>query len=366
MIRKAAKKSAASKAASKATIPDLALIRLDGGTQPRDAIDGAIVGEYADAIRDGAKFPPVTVFYDGQAYWLADGFHRHQAHGLAGKKKIPVELHRGTRRDAILHSVGANEAHGLRRTNEDKRRAVLTLLNDAEWSKWSDGEIANRCAVSREYVNRLRPTVTCDQVTSERTYTTKHGTVATMQTAAIGKGAPDSVEPTEQSGDADISAALASQNGGAQAKTITSPQQAEFDRQRDETLAKLPQAIKDREQAKAEWRARANEGKAAEEAIDRAAELEEAVRVLEAEVEELRAENKLYGDMKVQFTQGGFEKVIAGKDEEIRVLQTQVATESADKVSWMRSARLWERRAKELGWSNRATIDIETSEIVDG
>lgn len=34
-----------------------------------------------------------------------------------------------------------------------------------------------RCAVSREYVNRLRPTVTCDQVTSERNYVTKHGTI---------------------------------------------------------------------------------------------------------------------------------------------------------------------------------------------
>lgn len=65
---------------------------------------------------------------------------------------------------------------------------MLTLLNDGEWSKWSDGEIAKRCAVSREYVNRLRPTVTCDQVTSERTYTTKHGTTATMKTAGINVG----------------------------------------------------------------------------------------------------------------------------------------------------------------------------------
>jgi hypothetical protein len=143
-------------------------------------------------------------------------------------------------------------------------------------------------------------------------------------------------------------------------------EQEQFDRQRDETLAKLPQAIKDREQAKAEWRARANEGKAAEEAIDRIAELEEAVCVLEAEVEELRAENKLYGDMKVQFAQGGFDKVIEGKDKEIQALKTQVSTESADKVSWMGSARSWEKRARDLGWSNKISIDIETGEIANG
>jgi hypothetical protein len=37
-------------------------------------------------------------------------------------------------RDAILFSVSANGTHGQRRTNEDKRRAVLCLLNDPEWA----------------------------------------------------------------------------------------------------------------------------------------------------------------------------------------------------------------------------------------
>ena len=36
----------------------------------------------------------------------------------------------GGLRDAILFSVGANAAHGLRRTNADKRRTVLLLWED--------------------------------------------------------------------------------------------------------------------------------------------------------------------------------------------------------------------------------------------
>ena len=32
-------------------------------------------------------------------------------------------------------------------TNADKRRAVETLLNDAEWATWSDREIARQCGV---------------------------------------------------------------------------------------------------------------------------------------------------------------------------------------------------------------------------
>jgi hypothetical protein len=81
---------------------------------------------------------------------------------------------------------GANESHGLRRTNEDKRRAVVTLLNDEEWSGWSNREIARKCGVSDPFVMQIRSSLLT--VSSEpRTFTTKHGTVATMNTANIGK-----------------------------------------------------------------------------------------------------------------------------------------------------------------------------------
>lgn len=83
--------------------------------------------------------------------------------------------------------------HGKRRTNADKRKAVMTMLNDEEWSKWSNAEIARKCAVSLDLANRCRKEVPLNDSLCERTYTTKHGTVATMNTAKIGKHyqAPD-------------------------------------------------------------------------------------------------------------------------------------------------------------------------------
>jgi hypothetical protein len=42
----------------------------------------------------------------------------------------------------VPNSVSANAPHGLRRTNADKRRAVVRLLEDTEWSQWADREIA--------------------------------------------------------------------------------------------------------------------------------------------------------------------------------------------------------------------------------
>lgn len=157
-------------------------IQIDGGTQSRSSLNQAVVDEYAEAIKGGATFPPIVVFYDGDKHWLADGFHRFHAYQQLGRAGIDADIRQGTRRDAILHSVGANETHGLRRTNEDKRRAVLTLLGDAEWSTWSDREIARRCVVGADMVGRLRP---ADTVAERQYVHPKTGTPTTMKTASI-------------------------------------------------------------------------------------------------------------------------------------------------------------------------------------
>lgn len=167
----------------------LDVIRRDGGTQPRAALDPATVETYAEAARAGAEFPPVIVFHDGTDHWLADGFHRVAAHEAAEFEEIAAEIRPGTRRDAVLFACGANATHGLRRTSEDKRRAVLLLLGDAEWGQWSDREIARRANVGHPLVAELRRLT--GSSSSERTFRTKHGTVATMDTAALGKRAAD-------------------------------------------------------------------------------------------------------------------------------------------------------------------------------
>lgn len=131
-------------------------IRTDGGTQPRAQTDESVIDDYAEKMREGVKFPAVTIFYDGEAYWLADGFHRVEAAKRAGMTDIAAEVRQGTQRDAILFSVGANDTHGLRRTHADKRRAVERLLRDEEWAAWSDREIARRCAVHHDLVGRVR------------------------------------------------------------------------------------------------------------------------------------------------------------------------------------------------------------------
>lgn len=164
-------------------------ITLDHRCQPRASMDTELIQDYAAAMTEGAEFPPLTVYRDGSTYWLADGFHRIAAAQEAGQAHVICNVERGTIRDAILHAVGANSTHGKRRTNLDKRRAVETLLTDDEWGKWSDSEIARRCAVSQPFVSTARKSLqsVISDTPTERTYTDRYGNVRTMNTENIGK-----------------------------------------------------------------------------------------------------------------------------------------------------------------------------------
>lgn len=166
----------------------LAEVVTTGGTQSRVELSETAVAEYGAAMADGISLPPIVVFHDGSSYWLADGFHRVMAAIRTGIATLQAEVHKGAKRDAILYSVGANSTHGLPRTNADKRRAVTMLLQDEEWAQWSDREIARRCSVSHNLVSSLRPSLSSDDSEkSSKSYTTKHGTVATMRTENIGR-----------------------------------------------------------------------------------------------------------------------------------------------------------------------------------
>lgn len=164
----------------------LAQIRIDGETQSRAEINNEVVAEYAEALTEGEKFPPVIVFFDGVSYWLADGFHRRHAHERIGALDIAAEVRDGTQLAARIFSHGANKSHGLRRTNADKKKAVLGMLRDAP--EWSDNRIAKHVGVHHSTVGEYRRSLanSASDEPQPRTYTTKHGTTSVMNTGNIG------------------------------------------------------------------------------------------------------------------------------------------------------------------------------------
>lgn len=160
-------------------------IVIDESVQARAKMMTKVVEEYAEAMHEGDVFPALDVFQKDDIYILADGFTRHAAAKLAGRTEIDCTVHAGDLRDAKLFAVGANSRHGHPRSDADKRCAVLKLLNDDEWCKWSAREIARRCHVGHQLVEKLR-TLT-GRATSKRQFRSKHGDVATMNTEQIGR-----------------------------------------------------------------------------------------------------------------------------------------------------------------------------------
>jgi len=165
-------------------------IRTDGGTQIRLSAKESTIEEYAEFYRSSKYIHPIAVCYDGTEYWLADGFQRLAAVVKLGIEKINCEVMMGDRRDAILYAVASNTNHGDRRTREDARNAVKTLLLDEEWSQWSDRKIGVQCEVDHKTVasvrRELKQAGEIPQVDSRRVVSDRRGRNYGMDTANIG------------------------------------------------------------------------------------------------------------------------------------------------------------------------------------
>lgn len=166
-------------------------LRLDGGTQPRAVLNHEVIEEYIESIKAGAKFPPVDVFFDGEHYWLADGFHRCDAFFGADYDEIECTVHQGTLQDAQWFSYAANRTNGLYRSNADKQRAVQAALRHPASAGLSDREIARHVGVHPDTVGQWRkrqePHLSeSDRCAPTRT-ATRNGTTYEINVSNIGK-----------------------------------------------------------------------------------------------------------------------------------------------------------------------------------
>jgi hypothetical protein len=165
-------------------------IIVDEKIQQRASLNDEYIVELSKEIADGAVLPPLDVYDIDGDLLLTDGFHRLKALLKAGVGTVEVNIYKGTERDAILHAVGANADHGLRRTNADKRKAATTLLIDKEWNESSDGNIARICRVSQPFVSRIRNELTQNGFEFKRKRIGANGVA--MDTSNIGARSSDS------------------------------------------------------------------------------------------------------------------------------------------------------------------------------
>jgi hypothetical protein len=162
-------------------------IRIDGGTQAREALNQDVVKEYAEHMREGAEFPAITVFFDGSAYWLADGFHRFFAAKSNTYLEILADIKTGTLDEATLFAFGANGKRGLSMSAGDIRKIIYSMLRHPVWGKWSNAEIARHVGVSKMTVGRVKATMETKDEPKKKKYKDKDGVEREMDTSNLGK-----------------------------------------------------------------------------------------------------------------------------------------------------------------------------------
>jgi hypothetical protein len=65
--------------------------------------------------------------FDGERFWLADGFHRVYGHDEAGLAECEALIHYGSKLDAARIALRANAEHGRPRTEKDIDRAYQAV-----------------------------------------------------------------------------------------------------------------------------------------------------------------------------------------------------------------------------------------------
>jgi len=120
---------------------------IDRGTQQRPIHQDKVL-EYAELMREGTKFPPISVVYDGVDYIVWDGFHRYLAAWQAELNTILCEVENGDIRLARLKSYSANREHGIPLTNAEKRAIIRRILQDPDCAGFTQARIAQMVGVS--------------------------------------------------------------------------------------------------------------------------------------------------------------------------------------------------------------------------
>jgi hypothetical protein len=119
-------------------------------------MDTESIARYCEDMRRGDIFPPIVVFNDGAVNWIGDGNHRIFAAISAGMTDIEAEIRPGTRDDALKYALTANDTHGIRATNADKRHGVEMALDNEAWKGLSNCALADLCGVSEGFVRKIK------------------------------------------------------------------------------------------------------------------------------------------------------------------------------------------------------------------
>lgn len=136
-------------------------VRFRPASQMRVTLNPEAIEEYALHLDE---MPPVKLMFDegSDTYWVIDGAHTISATWCAKRKEVLAVVQEGSFLDAWKQAASANDTHGVRVTNADKRHRVEEALQLPAMQQWSSSKIAEWCGVSDKTVEKLRPESTSE------------------------------------------------------------------------------------------------------------------------------------------------------------------------------------------------------------
>lgn len=110
------------------TLLKVSQVTRDPSFQVRHRMDHATVRRYAELMRTGTFFPPISVAHADGVFILTDGWHRLAASEELGRETIEAEVSQVTRADALWMAAEANLKHGLPLKTSELRNVFRAFI----------------------------------------------------------------------------------------------------------------------------------------------------------------------------------------------------------------------------------------------
>lgn len=117
----------------------------------------SIVHEWVQLIEPMKESSPMKVCFDGENYWLFDGYHRLEAMKSLGLSRCDVIIYRGDRRDALRRYIKDKlRVKGERSVSKVFKHCLDVLIKDKEWLALDTKHLANMFKRKPRFFENLR------------------------------------------------------------------------------------------------------------------------------------------------------------------------------------------------------------------
>ena len=133
----------------------LTAILVDLEVQSRVAMDMEHCRFLSGELAISGELKPILVFFDGDKYWLANGFHRYHVYKKAGRSQIRCIVRPGGKAEAIVESARNNDGASKEKKSEDRKKSIRMLLQIPEWRNKTAKEIGDYVGLSKTTAARF-------------------------------------------------------------------------------------------------------------------------------------------------------------------------------------------------------------------